>query len=214
MNNCDPCGKKRCKDPCGCAEPVLSIDTVSDNPTVLRFNINGKTVYYDFGQLVKDAETCTSLVPDTVGRTLNFHGECGDYEITHDELGSVLHLSDLGDVNADTIEDYGILSFRKASNCGEGCEGPEGGWVGENLIDLGASSLDYVAGSDGNGKLTTLMPPANTSEHYYLSWAAQNKASWKKISEFASAPVDSNGKAWRVYVDPATGELGYVKENP
>lgn len=215
MNNCNnPCDKKCDNNPCGCVEPVFSIDTVSDNPTVLKFNINGKTVWYDFSQVVKAAETCTSVVPDPVDRTLNFHGECGNYEIAHDELGSVLHLADLGDVNADTIENYGLLSYRKGSNCGEGCEGPEGGWVGENPVDLGTSSLDYVLGSNEDGKLASLMPPSNTSQHYYLSWAAQNKAMWKKIGEFASVPTDSDGKAWRLYVDPSTGELGYVKENP
>lgn len=217
-NDCDPCNKKECGDPCeklcGCPEPAFSIEPLSDDPTVLRYNINGKNYWYDYKELVRDAETCTSIVPDSVNRNLDYHGECGDYSITHEELGSILHLADLGDVNANSIEDYGILSYRKGSNCGEGCEGADGGWVAENPIDVGTSQLSYVLGSDGDGKLQSLMPPTNTNKYYYLAWAAQNKASWQSIPEVASAPTDSDGKVWRLYVDPATGQIVVVKENP
>ena len=52
------------------------------------------------------------------------------------------------------------------------------------------------------------------SQFYLLTWAGQNKASWKQPTVAASAPVDSDGKVWRLYVDPNTHELLIVKENP
>ena len=185
-----------------------------DDPTVLRFNVNGKSVWYDFEPVVKAGETCTTLTVDTVNRTLNYHGECGDNTIAASELGSILHLADIGDVNADSITDNGILNYRKDANCGEGCEGIADGWVASNPLDIGASSLDYILGSDSDGKMTSLMPPTDTTTFSYLAWGAQNKAMWVKPTVVSTAPTDSDGKVWRLYLDPATKEIVVKKENP
>lgn len=211
-NDCNKC--KKCEEPCGCAEPVFSVEAMPDDPTTLRFNVNGKSVWYDFEPVVKAGETCTTLNIDAVNRTLNYHGECSDQTIAAKELGSILHLGDLGDVDADTITDNGILNYRKTGDCGEGCEGIGDGWVSSNPIEVGSTSLDYILGSDADGKMTSLIPPTDTATFSYLSWAAQNKAKWVKPTIASTAPTDSDGKAWRLYVDPNTYELVIVKENP
>ena len=54
---CNKCDK--CKEPCGCAEPVFSIEALADDPATLRFNVNGKSVWYDFEPVTKAGETCT-----------------------------------------------------------------------------------------------------------------------------------------------------------
>lgn len=213
IHDCDSC-KKKCKNPCGCAEPVFSVEAMPDDPTTLRFNVNGKSVWYDFTPVVKAAETCTTLHADSVNRVFNYHGECGDTTIAARKLGAILHLADIGDVDANSIKDNGILNYRKDADCGEGCEGIANGWVSTSPIDVGTTSLDYLLGSDADGKMFSLMPPTDTSTFSYLSWAGAGKTKWSKPTVAATAPTDTNGKVWRVYVDPSTGELVVVKENP
>lgn len=221
MDNSCNCGRcvtcreeKKCKPQCSCVEPVFSIEALSDDPTTLKFNVNGKTIWYDFTPVVKSAETCTTLIPDKVNRTLNYHGECSDNSIAARELGSILHLADIGDVDADSIGDNGILVYQKNSDCGENCEGVNNGWISKNPIDSGATSLDYILGSDSEGRMKSLMPPTDSSTFSYLTWAAQDKAMWKKPSVVATPPVDGDGKVWRLYIDPNTYELVIAKENP
>ena len=211
---CNNCNNSCKKEICGCAEPVFDIAALDTDPTTLRFNVNGKSVWYDFEPVVKAGETCTTLNIDAVNRTLNYEGECGEQTISAKELGSILHLGDLGDVNADTITDNGILNYRKTGDCGEGCEGIGDGWVSSNPIEVGGESLDYILGSDSDGKMKSLMPPTDTTTFSYLAWAAQNKAKWVKPTIVSSAPQDTDSKVWRLYVDPNTYEIVIVKENP
>ena len=207
--NCE-CNKQ-CKNPCGCPEPVFSIEAMADDPTTLRFNVNGKSVWYDFEPVVKAGETCTTLNIDAVNRTLNYHGECSDQTISARELGSILHLSDLGDVNENTITDNGILNCRRSAECGEGCESAAGdGWVSSNPIEVSGASLDYVLGSDADGKMISLMPPVDTTTFSYLAWAAQNKAKWVKPTQVATTPTDGTYK-YPLYLDPNTGEIVVVR---
>ncbi len=209
MNDCN-CNKcdKRCKSPCGCAEPVFSIEAMPDDPTVLRFNVNGKSVWYDFSSIVKSAETCTTLNADTVARTLNYVGECGENTLTAKELGAIFHLSDLGDINELTMKDNGILNYRVMSDCPEGCEGTSNEWVSTNPIDVATSSLNYILGTDENGQMYSLMPPTATNKFRYLAWAAGNKIKWVTPNEITS--VTDNYAP--LYIDKTTGEIVALKE--
>lgn len=199
--------RNKCEKPvCGCAELVFDIEAMPDDPTTLRFNVNGKSVWYDFEPVVKEAETCTTLTADVVNRTLNYHGECQDNTLTAGELGAILHLADIGDVNANSITDNGILNYRKDDDCGEGCEGTSNGWVSSNPLDIAGTSLDYILGSDSDGKMTSLMPPTDTNKFSYLAWAAQNKVMWKTPTVVSSIPDDGTYQ-YPVYMDPNTGEL-------
>lgn len=193
----------KCKEPCGCAEPVFSVEAMPDDPTILRFNVNGKSVWYDFESAIKAGETCTTLNVDTVNRTLNYHGECSDQSISTKELGAMLHLGDLGDVNENSITDNGILNYRKTGDCPDGCEGTADGWVSSNPIEIGGESLEYILGSDSDGKMMSLMPPTDTTTFSYLAWAAQGKVKWVKPTVIASAT--SNYAP--LYLDKTTGEI-------
>ena len=209
---CVSCRKdKKCPSPCGCAEPVFSIEAMPDDPTMLRFNINGKSVWYDFEPVVKDGETCTTLNVNTVNRTLDYNGECSEQTIHARELGSILHLADLGDVNGNTIEDNGILNYRKDADCGEGCEGIANGWVSTNPVDVATTSLDYILGADSDGKMVSLLPPTDTNKFSYLAWAAQGKAMWKTPTEVSTIPDDGTYR-YPLYLDPNTGEIVVYKE--
>jgi len=204
--------KKDCKDPCGCAEPVFSVEAMPNDPAVLRFNVNGKSVWYDFSPVVKAAETCTTATVDAVNRTFNYLGECGENTITAKEFGAIFHIADLGDVNENTIKDNGFLNYRVTSDCPEGCEGASNEWVSTNPIDVGTSSLSYILGSDADGKIFSLMPPSDANSFSYLAWAAGNKAKWVKPTVVSTPPV-KDGKVAQLYLDENTGEIVIVRSN-
>ena len=175
-----------------------------DDPTIIRTNVNGKSVWYDYDSLVKAGETATTVTVDAVQRTLNHHGEKSDQTISAKELGAILHLADLEDVDANSIGNYGILNYRKNTNCPEGCEGTNNKWRADNPIDLGSDSLGYILGSDSDGQLKSLAPPTtNTNKFSYLAWAAQDKAKWVKPRQIAAL---SDNYA-PLYLDKTTGEI-------
>ena len=94
------CGcEDKCQKPCGCPESILSIEADSTDPAYLRFNLGGRSVWYDFTSVVKAAETCTHLSTDLPSRSLIYDSECGRQTITARQLGSILHLADIGDVD-------------------------------------------------------------------------------------------------------------------
>ena len=198
----------KCKEPCGCAEPVFSVEAMPDDPDTLRFNVNGKSVWYDFEPVVKAGETCTTVNINAVDRTLNHHGECGDQTISAKELGSILHLGDLGDVNEGSITDNGILNYRKTGDCPEGCEGVSDGWVSSNPVEIGATALDYILGANADGKMISLMPPTDTTSFSYLAWAAQGKVQWTKPTTITA--LSSNYAP--LYIDKTTGEIVIYEE--
>lgn len=213
---CQPdCGcKKKCPTPCGCPEQILSIEADTARPAYLRFNLGGRSAWYDFTSVVKNAETCTTLKPDITARSLIYDAECGRQVITATELGSILHLADIGDIDATTIKDNAILVFKKDADCGENCDG-KNGWIGLDPSEEPDDDLDYILGSDNNGKVKSLQPPTATNKYRYLAWAAGNKASWERPVEIADKNTikDSDGKLWRVYMDPRNEQLVVVKED-
>lgn len=204
MTCCNECNhKKSCGSPCGCAEPVFSVEAMPDDPTTLRFNVNGKSVWYDFESAIQAGETCTSLGVDAVNRVLSYHGECSDQTIAAKELGSILHLSDIGDVDANSVVDNGILNYRKDSDCGEGCTGTSDGWVATNGVDVATDSMSYTLGTDEDGKLISLMPPTDTASFSYMAWRGANKIGWAKPTQIAA--LSSNYVP--LYLDKTTGEI-------
>lgn len=212
---CQPkCGcEKKCPKRCGCPESILSIEADSEDPAYLRFNLGGRSVWYDFGPVVKAAETCTHLSTDLTSRSLIYDGECGRETISARQLGSILHLGDIGDVDASTIKDNAILVYRKDADCGENCDG-KNGWVGMDPSEEADDELDYILGADEDGKVKSLMPPVATNKTNYLRWEANGKAGWGTIQPRTSIPVDpATNKAYRVYLDPTTMELVYVMED-
>lgn len=222
-NNCGYCGqcqeKKKCANPCSCTEPVFSIEAMPDDPTTLRFNVNGKSVWYDFEPVVKAGETCTTITADSIHRLLKYNSECGEQTITGKELGSILHLADIGDVNVDSIEDNGILNYRKDYNCGEGCEGVNSGWVSTNPTSVGESNLEYILGSFSDGELHSLLPPSDVSHYNYLVWAGSAKAKWEQVLETAVIPTTTevisgvtHTYTYPVYYDPETKALVFYKK--
>lgn len=210
---CQPkCGcENSCAPKCGCPDAVLSIEADSVNPSLLRFNFGGRSVWFDFSSVVKNSESCTSIIPDVVNRLLRYNAECQENEITASELGSIFHLADIGDIDATTLKDNAILVYRKDADCGENCDG-KNGWIGLDPSEAGDTSLSYIMGADEDGKVESLMPPSNSNQFYTLTWAAQGKASWKQPTEVSAIPVDSAGYSYQLYLDPNTKEIVIYKK--
>ena len=210
---CQPkCGcESKCQKRCGCPESILSIEADSADPAYLRFNLGGRSVWYDFTSVVKAAETCTHLSTSINPRALVYDSECGRQEITAKELGRILHLADIGDVDASTLKDNAVLVYQKDADCGENCDGPTG-WQAVNPTEKSKDEIEYILGSDDEGKMKTLEPPIVSNQYNYLTWKANNKAKWQTIQPRFSVPVDDDGYAWRLYLDPTTGEIVYVAE--
>lgn len=212
---CQPkCGcENKCQKRCGCPESILSIEADSTDPAYLRFNLGGRSVWYDFGPVVKAAETCTHLSTDITSRTLIYDAECGRETLSARQLGSILHLADIGDVDESTIKDNAVLVYRKDANCGENCDG-KNGWIGIDLTEEADEEIDYIMGSDEDGQIKSLIPPADTRKTHYLTWEANGKAHWAQIKPATAPPVDPStpNTVYRVYFDKSTGELVYVAE--
>lgn len=211
---CDPCAQKCCSDPCGCPTQILSIDTVhSDTPYWLRFNFGGKSIDYDFTSVVKSAETDTNVRLDIANRALIYNAERHIDSFSASELGSILHIADIGDVDISGVTDNSLFVYQKNSDCGEGCEGINNSWVAWNSNEHLVDSVETLMGFDSDGKPQTLNHPVDTNQYYQLGWNGADKLSFSQPVEVSTPPVDSDGKVWRLYVDPNTRQLVVVKED-
>lgn len=194
----------------------MGITTVHDDtPAWLRYNFGGKSVDYDFTSVVKFAETDTSIRLDIPGRNLTFNAEKHTDSFSASELGSILHIADIGDVDISGVTDNSLFVFQKNSDCGEGCEGIDNSWIAWNSNENLVSMVETVMGFDANGRPKALNHPSNTNQYYQLGWNGANKVGWTQPVEAASksAIADSDNKVWRLYLDPNTRQIRFIKEN-
>lgn len=192
----------------------MGITTVhEDTPAWLRFNFGGKSVDYDFTPVVKSAETDTSIVLDTVNRNLVFNAEKHIDTISARELGRIFHIADFGDVDITGVTDNSLFVYQKNSDCGEGCEGINNSWVAWNSNEHLSESLATVMGFNEDGAPQALNHPDKTTQYYQLSWAGADKVKWTQPTVVATAPLDSDGKKWALYLDPETKQIVIVKED-
>ena len=204
MNNCN-CNKRCDETPCGCAVPVIDVDEMPESIAILKFNFNGVSTWYDYTNMITQTQTDTSITADALNRVLTYMAERHTDSISAKELGSILHLADIGDVDTTGAGDNALFTYQKNADCGQGCEGTDNQWTAWNSLSHQTTSVDSVMGFDANGKPYSLQKPASPNKHYLLSWAAQNKLKYVTPTAFASA----TGKK-ALYIDPDTGEIGFV----
>lgn len=199
---CNECNS----NPCGCGKPFLGIEAVPDRPTELRYNINGLTATYDHNNVVYQGQTDTSLNIDSINRVIKYMAERHIDTITAKELGSILHLSDIGDVDTEGTKNGSMLVYKKDSNCSEGCEGVNNAWEIWNSLDKLETSLTYAGGYDAQGQPISLNTPAHTNNYYLLGWNGGSKLSYYTIPKF----TDKTNKK-PLYVDTTTGQIGWME---
>lgn len=207
----DGCGGKQCNK-CGCPEPIQSVvQPYTKRPGIVRFNYGGHSVEFDFTNLIKQTQTDTSIRMDTINRYMVYNAERHQDTVTAKELGSILHIADIGDVDISGAEDNSIFVYQKNSDCGQNCEGINNSWVAWNANENLATELQTAMGFDANGKPLALQPPVNTNQYYNLGWNGKSKLSYNQPVEFASFPVDTDNYAYISCYDPTSKQPGYVK---
>lgn len=135
MMNCDICRKPDCCGDCcsaPCPKPCLSSIEV-DPYDPQTWWVDGNKV-----RIPKIAETCTSLSTDVANATLNYHGECGETKITGRQLGQIINLNDLRDVEAEHPDSCSLLAWNPHCDyCAEGCEKIGAAWEPYHIPDAG-----------------------------------------------------------------------------
>lgn len=141
--NSDPCGKK-----CRPARYSCGFDIQVDpfDPTTWLFTNCGATRRV---KIPKIAETDTTLKTDYSNATLNYHSEQHVDAITGEQLGSLINLKELRDVDTPDPENCSFLTWNPGcSECGNGCEPLEAKWRAYTIPDAGN---DDIAAVDSNG---------------------------------------------------------------
>lgn len=203
--HCDKC--KKCDRPCGCAEPFLGIFEYSYEPGYVTFNIDGKTTKWNGRHLVESMQTDTALVTDIIHRLLKYTAERHTDTISASELGAILHLGDLGDVNGKHLSQGSILTYQKNNDCANGCVGARDVWQEWNAVDGQANNAYYPIAADNEGNLASIATPSNPNNTYFLGWNGKQQLSYFTVSSATSKPTNGGP----VYYDEDSGQLVYVK---
>lgn len=199
--NCD-------NNPCNNPAPFLGIYESDYQPGIVTFNTDGKTTDWDGRHFVNTLQTDTSLVTDIIDRLLRFKAERHTDTITAKELGQILHLADIGDVDASKVDQGSLLTYKKDNSCAEGCVSTHNTWEAWNALDNQDQGAYLGMGFDQQGNPIAISAPANPNRTYLFGWNGKNQASYFTVTE-ATAPPANGGP---VYFDEDTGQLTYVKE--
>ena len=222
MNNiCNNCGIKQCPNPCdrGCghscdpckpkccgeAKPVIDVQALPDDVLTLSFNFNGVGTTYDFSSMIKAGETDTSLSVEAVKRVLKYMAERHVDTISARELGAILHLGDLGDLDLKDINSYSMLIYKK--DAVDECDTTSNRWVAWNALDNQADSFSYIMGFSSEGAPISLSSPSSPERQYLLGWNGAGQVGWTQIKTAASKPTN----AYQVFWDDDAKEFVKVK---
>lgn len=143
MTCCDKCKKPNCCGGCSapCPKPC-QFDLQLDPYDSSTWWINGNKI-----RMPKN-ETCTDISIDNSGATLNYNGECGKTTITGRQLGQIIKLDDLRDVEAEHPDNCSMLVWNPHCDyCAEGCTKVGAAWEPYHIPDAG----DCVMEPDENG---------------------------------------------------------------
>lgn len=152
--NCNKSGNGSCG--CGGCNPAryscgFSIEADPFDPYVWLFNNCGKL---ERVTIPKVPETCTSLVSNFSSSSLVYNGECGQDVITGRQLGQLINLDDLRNVEAPDADSCDLLVFDPGcSACGKGCKPKPAMWRNYHIPDAGDCEIE----PDNNGYYKVLV---------------------------------------------------------
>lgn len=145
MNSCcNNCGRTDCCGGCSapCPKPC-QFDVQADPYDPSTWLVNGNKI-----RIPKIAETCTSLSTDFSGATLNYVGECGKDILTGRQIGQLINLNDLRDVEAENPDSCSMLVWNPHCDyCAEGCTKVGAAW--EPYVIPDADDCVMEADEDG-----------------------------------------------------------------
>ena len=143
MSNCNSCRQ----DPCGCnrCEPArysCGFDIQADPYDASTWLINNCGQLHRV-KIPKIAETCTNLSVDFSAANLIYNGECGQDIITGSQLGSIINLDDLRDVEVPNADSCDLLVFDPGCTaCGDGCKPKPAMWRNYHIPDAGDCEVE------------------------------------------------------------------------
>lgn len=160
MNRCIECG-----DPC----PQRECDSCKRSARYGKDLLNCPSPFNSDWK-----ETDTSLSTDFSGAKLIYKAERHTDELTGAQLGDIINLDDLRnvDTDTDTAAHCSEIIFRRYGECGAGCKSMEDKWKIFSLDDDGAltDGLRYVRGVNAYGCPQFLDTPDNLNEFWYAGW--------------------------------------------
>ena len=182
-----------------------------DRPGVVKFNLDGHTEFFDFSDVVAATETDTFLRVDKIARVLKYLAEGHTNNITAKDLGSILHLGDLGDVNMGAVEKNSLLYYQKDSDCGQGCDEISNQWVAWNASDSDnlVDEAQMIMGFDETDKPVSIQPPIHTDQYHLFGWRAGDKAGYMQPKQIATGagPSTDGTYAHLIFENPTTHEM-------
>ena len=94
-------------------------------------------------KIPKISETCTHLSTDFSGANLIYNGECGQDIISGHQLGELINLNDLRDVDAEDADSCDIMVFDPGcTDCGDGCKPKPAMWRKYHIPDAGECEIE------------------------------------------------------------------------
>lgn len=188
---CDPCN-----DPCGGCKPAN----------------------YDKARTANKCdcpdETDTTLSIDYSGALLNYAAERHTDQVTGKQLGSIINIGDLRDVEVDyTTEAHCYeLIYTEYGDCGEGCKSLDDKWHTFSIDNDGAlgSQIRFVRGANRYGCPYFLNVPSNQNQWWLQGWRGSSNENGYFQPRFVSElPKDAKGNYYVMSIDPTTKEPIY-----
>lgn len=143
MSNCNQCND----NPCSCNEckPAryscgfdIQVDPYDASTWLVTMNGCLHRV-----KIPKISETCTHLSTDFSGANLIYNGECGQDIISGHQLGELINLNDLRDVDVEDADSCDIMVFDPGcTDCGDGCKPKPAMWRKYHIPDAGDCEVE------------------------------------------------------------------------
>lgn len=164
-------------------------------------------------------ETDTILSTDYSSAVLNYKAEKHTDKVTGEQLGDIINLGDLRDVEFDpSIEGncYELI-YRKFSECGDGCRSAADKWMNFSALEKDSrfKAIRYVRGANIYGCPTYLEVPTNEDIYWFGMWNPNEDGFTWVNPEQGELPRDDKGNPIVMSVDPNTGKpiLGTINQN-
>ena len=147
-------------------------------------------------------ETDTTLSTNYTNSTLIYNAERHTDTITGEQLGDIINLGYLRDVDIDESLDGHCyeLVFRKYAECGEGCKSALDRWVNFNVNSEDAlkNGIHYVRGANQYGCPVYLDEPPRTDEYWWGMWRPNDSGNgiefgYIQPEEVDTLPTDDHG---------------------
>lgn len=143
MSNCNRCNDNPCScNECRPARYSCGFDIQVDpyDASTWLVTINGCLHRV---KIPKISETCTHLSTDFSGANLIYNGECGQDIISGHQLGELINLDDLRDVEVADADSCDIMVFDPGcTDCGDGCKPKPAMWRKYHIPDAGECEIE------------------------------------------------------------------------